>query len=190
MSVKSSEYETLLCEYSDRLGAIALLKQHRPYLEMIPSLRRPEASLITIPLPVVKVRRPQLSNKQQLTVPSVQETIHVPCDVAIVMCDPEWKIKLGSEILVFIHRPHEDFSHLLNRWRNCQVYLSQDYEWLMPPHEDHMLSEGADSIHPLFVLFEKTPHRIRKGLTGAFLPYIIPSFMPEDTQETPEMISD
>ncbi len=190
MSVKSSDYETLLCEYSDRLGAIALLKQYRPYLEMIPSLRRPEASLITIPLPVVKVRPPQPINKSQFSVPSVQEAIHLPCDVAIIMCDPEWKIKLGSEILVFIHRPYEDFSHLLSRWRNSQIYLEQDYEWLMPPSEQHMFSEGTDSIHPLFVVFEKTPQRIKKGLAGACLPYIIQSFMSEETQEITEMVSE
>ncbi len=47
MSVQQSDYETLLAEYSTRIGAIALLKQYRPYLEAIPSIRRPEQSLIT-----------------------------------------------------------------------------------------------------------------------------------------------
>ncbi|MBO1068768.1 MAG: hypothetical protein HEQ13_05030 [Dolichospermum sp. DEX189] len=48
---------------------------------------------------------------------------YLPCDIAIIMCDPEWKIKTSVEILVFIHRPHEDFSDLLGRWRQSQVYL-------------------------------------------------------------------
>ena len=39
MSIKSSEYEGLLCRYSSREGAIALLKQYRSYLERVPSLR-------------------------------------------------------------------------------------------------------------------------------------------------------
>jgi hypothetical protein len=56
MLVKPSDYEELLAEYSDRAGAIALLRRHRPYLELIPSLRRPEQSVISIPLPVVRLR--------------------------------------------------------------------------------------------------------------------------------------
>ena len=40
-------YETLLAEYSCRQGAIELLRQYRPYLGLIPSMRRPEESLIT-----------------------------------------------------------------------------------------------------------------------------------------------
>ncbi|MEA5534477.1 hypothetical protein [Crocosphaera sp. XPORK-15E] len=190
MSIKASNYEKLLCEYSDRTGAISLLKQHRPYLEMLPSLRRPQDSLITIPLPVVKVRQPQPLGESRLTSPNIQEAIHLPCDLAIIMCDPEWKIKLGSEIIVFIHRPHEDFSHLLTRWRQTQIHLDKDYEWLMPPKEQHMFSEGADKVYPLFVLFENTLERIKKGLKGACLPYIVQTSIAEETEEVLEMVSE
>jgi hypothetical protein len=51
MPVKQSDYEASLAEYSNHEAAIALLKKHRPYLEMIPSMRRPDESVITIPLP-------------------------------------------------------------------------------------------------------------------------------------------
>jgi hypothetical protein len=190
MSIKSSDYEQVLCEYSDRQGAISLLKKHRPYLEMLPSLRRPEESLITIPLPIVKVRLSQPLGESRLMSPNIQEAIHLSCDLAIIMCDPEWKIKLGSEILVFIHRPHEDFSHLLSRWRQTQVYLDKDYEWLMPPKEQHMFSEGADKIYPLFVVFEQTIERIKKGLKGACLPYVIQSSSKEEIEEFVEIISE
>jgi hypothetical protein len=159
---ESFYYETLLTEYSGREGAIELLRQYRPYLELIPSMRRPASSLITLPLPLVRIRQP-----------TARETLCLPCDLAIVMCDPEWKIKLGSEILVFIHRPGEDFSDLLKRWRETQCHLDKEYEWVMPPGEQHIFSEGAEEIHPLFVLSEKTPDRIRKGLTGACLPTVM-----------------
>ena len=66
MSVSKSDYETLLAEYSSRSGAIALLQQYRPYLETLPSIRRPEQSLITIPLPVVRIRRPDLPPDNQI----------------------------------------------------------------------------------------------------------------------------
>ena len=188
MSIKPSHYEQLLCEYSDRLGAISLLKQHRSYLEMLPSLRRPEESLITIPLPVVKVRHPKPFSENRFTSPNIQEAIELPCDLAIIMCDPEWKIKLGSEIIVFIHRPHEDFSHLLSRWRETQICLDKDYEWLMPMKESHMFSEGAEKVYPLFVVFENTLERIKKGLEGACLPYIIQSNLSVDKAEDFESI--
>ncbi len=58
MPVKQSDYEASLAEYSNHEAAIALLKKHRPYLEMIPSMRRPDESVITIPLPVVRIRNP------------------------------------------------------------------------------------------------------------------------------------
>lgn len=164
MPVQKSLYEASLAEYSNSLAAITLLKQHRPYLEMIPSLRRPDESLITIPLPIVRVRDPLTSEAQ---------TISLPCDVAILMCDPEWKIKTGVEILLFIHRPHEDFSDLLGRWRQTQVCLDRDYQWLMHPRYSHILSEGANTIYPLFVVFNETTERIQRGLVGAELPFII-----------------
>ena len=187
MPVKQSDFEILLAKYSDRASAIALLKQYRPYLEKLPSIRRPEQSLITIPLPIVRIRQIQSTNKLSVNTSSIPVATHLPCDLAILMCDPEWKIKMGAEILVFIHRPHEDFSHLLGRWRQTQVYLDRDYEWLMPPREQHMLSEAADSFYPLFILFDSTPERIKQGLVGAKLPYIIQttnSFSEEEITET------
>ncbi len=164
MPVQKSHYEACLAEYSNHQGAIALLKQHRPYLEMIPSLRRPDESIITIPLPIVRLRG---------EVTTVAEATCLPCDVAILMCDPEWKIKTGVEILVFIHRPHEDFSDLLGRWRQTQVWLDKDYEWLMPFRHSHILSEGTYTIYPLFVVFPETAERIKRGILGAELPFII-----------------
>ncbi|BAZ66328.1 MAG: hypothetical protein KME28_08610 [Pelatocladus maniniholoensis HA4357-MV3] len=47
MFIKESYYENSSAEYSNYIGAIALLKQYRPYLEMIPSLRRADESIIT-----------------------------------------------------------------------------------------------------------------------------------------------
>ena len=175
MSVKKADYETLLAEYSTRSGAIALLKQYRPYLEILPSVRRPEQSLITIPLPVVRIRRPELfsNNLLQTKIPRIATSLS--CDLGILMCDPEWKIKMGAEIIVFIHRPEEDFSDLINRWRKIQVDLDRDYEWLMPPNEQHMISEAAESINPLFVVFTGTSDRIKQGLAGAGFPYIVRS---------------
>ena len=174
-SVKKSDYETLLARYTTRSGAIALLKQHRPYLEALPSIRRPEQSLITIPLPVVRIRRPELTTNNPLQTKTPRVATSIPCDLAILMCDPEWKIKMGTEIIVFIHRPEEDFSDLVNRWRKTQVYLDQDYEWLMPPNEQHMISEAAEEINPLFVVFEGKRDRIKQGLAGAGFPYVVES---------------
>ncbi len=88
------------------------------------------------------------------------------------MCDPEWKIKTSVEILVFIHRPHEDFSDLLGRWRQSQVYLDKEYEWIMHPRHSHILSEGTNTIYPLFVVFNQTSERIQRGLVGADLPFV------------------
>ncbi len=175
MSIKQSDYETSLAEYSTRSGAIALLKQHRPYLEALPSIRRPEQSLITIPLPVVRIRRPEsdLNDPLQAKIPRIATAI--PCDLGILMCDPEWQIKMGAEIIVFIHRPEEDFSDLINRWRKTQVYLDRDYEWLMPTNEQHMFSEAAEEINPLFVVFEGTSDRIKQGLSGAGFPFVVQS---------------
>jgi hypothetical protein len=173
ISVKKADYETLLAEYSTRSGAIALLKQYRPYLEALPSIRRPEQSLITIPLPVVRIRRPELYSHDPLATKTPRVATSLPCDLGILMCDPKWKIKMGAEIIVFIHRPEEDFSDLINRWRQTQVYLDQDYEWLMPPTEKHMISEAAEEINPLFVVFEGTSDRLKQGLAGAGFPYIV-----------------
>lgn len=187
MPVKQSYYEALLAEYSNREAAIALLRQHRPYLEMIPSLRRADESLITLPLPVVRIRHSKQSAVTSLNLTQLRETVCLPCDVAILTCDPEWKIKMGVEILIFIHRPQEDFSNLLSRWRQTQVLLDKDYEWLMPPRYKHVLSEGVDSIYPLFVVFPETPERISRGLSGASLPFVLqmPDIsVPENSSET------
>ena len=171
MNLKQSDYEKVLAEYSCRRGAIAILKQYRPYLETLPSTRRPEESLISIPLPIVRISQPQHNSNSSLN--SLKLATPLPCDLGIIMCDPEWKIKMGTEILVFIHRPGEDFSGLLSRWRKTQVYLDRDYEWVMPLGEEHMLSEAADRIYPLFVLFESSPNRIKQGLNGVGLPFIM-----------------
>jgi hypothetical protein len=99
MSVKKSLYEASLADYSNHPAAIALLKQHRPYLEMVPSLRRPDENVITIPLPVVRLRHTTSAFEEG----GVAEVTCLPCDVAILMCDPESKLKTGAEIFVFIH---------------------------------------------------------------------------------------
>ena len=173
MSVKQSDYEALLSRYSNWDEAIALIEQYRPYLELLPSARLASESAIAIPLPPVRIR-----NFSPETTPSnfsaiSRQTILLPCDLAILTCDPEWKIKMGEEILIFIHRPDEDFSDLLGRWRQTQVWLDRDYEWLMPSSAKDMLSEGAGNIYPLFVVFEATPDRIKRGLVGANLPFVV-----------------
>lgn len=164
MPVQKSHYEISLAEYSNNLATVALLKQHRPYLEMIPSLRRPDESLITIPLPIIRIRK---------TETDLPQTTSLPCDLAILMCDPEWKIKTGVEILVFIHRPNEDFSDFLRRWRQTQVWLDKDYDWFMPPRYSHILNEGTNTIYPLFVVFSETPERIKRGLLGSDIPFVV-----------------
>jgi hypothetical protein len=30
----------------------------------------------------------------------VQGAVSLPCDIAILMCDPEWKIKMGVELFL------------------------------------------------------------------------------------------
>jgi hypothetical protein len=175
MTVKQADYEELLAEYSDHLGAIALLKEFRPYLEMIPSLRRPEESVITVPLPLVRIR-----GAKSAAMGEASEVLRLPCEVAILMCDPEWKIKTGGDILVFIHRPQEDFSDLLGRWRQTQICLNKGYEWLMPDQYQHILSEAAEETYPLFVVFPETPERIKRGLRGASLPFVTQVIDSED----------
>jgi hypothetical protein len=175
MSIQRSDYEQLLAKYSNHTDAVELLKQYRPYLEMIPSIRRSAESLITMPLPVVKLRK--VAANQQLNqfspVTATSKTILLPCDLAYLMCDPEWKIKMGGEILIFIHRPEEDLSDLLMRWRQTQVLLDHDYEWVMPQYYRHIISDGAEHLYPLFVLFNQTPEHIKRGLAGAHLPLTI-----------------
>ena len=173
MPVQQSHYEELLCEYSDSTKVVELLKKYRPYLEMMPSMRRPKESVIPIPLPTVRVREPISPSQQGGFSAAAQEVIGLPCDLGIIMCDPEWQIKVGVEIFVFIYRPYEDFSDLLMRWRNTQIWLSHGYEWLMPLQYKYILGDAAESIYPLFVIFEETPQRIIKGLKGAGLPFVV-----------------
>ncbi len=172
MPVYKSHYEELLATYSNHQHAVELLRQHRPYFEKIPSIRRSIDSIITIPLPVVQVRR-QLPQSELKSSDSSYELISLPCDLSLLMCDPEWKIKTGVEIVVFIHRPQEDFSDLVSRWRQTQVLLSRGYTWEMPLQFKHIFNEGAEKMYPLFVLFEDTSERIKRGLQGAFLPYVV-----------------
>jgi hypothetical protein len=184
MPVQSSHYEALLAEYCNASEAISLLKRYRPYLEMIPSMRRPHESLIPIPLPIVRVREGISLSHQSLTL-SAGEAVCLPCEVAILMCDPEWKVKIGVELFIFIHRPHEDFSDLLGRWRQTQVLLDKGYEWVMPTRYRYMISEEAESIYPLFVVFAQTPERIKRGLQGASLPFIVQT-LETDVEEEDE----
>jgi hypothetical protein len=88
------------------------------------------------------------------------------------MCDPEWKVKTGREIFIFIHRPGEDFSDLLDRWRQVEVILGDNYYWLLPWKHQQMMNEKGDAHYPLFVTLESTPARIIKGLSGCTLPTI------------------
>lgn len=175
MSIKPSDYEELLARYSHHTEAIELLKQYRPYMEMIPSIRRSEESLITMPLPIVKLRKAIIGQKINDFSPisATSKTILLPCDLAYLMCDPEWKIKMGGEIFIFIQRPEEDLSDLLSRWRQTQVLLDHDYEWIMPQYYRHLISEGAEHLYPLFVLFSQSEERIKQGLMGAHLPFTI-----------------
>ena len=171
MTIEKIDYEELLATYSLTTEAIALLRQHRPYLELMPSMRRPEDSLITVPLPIVRVRKLQAnSNSSGFGNIYSSEPMQLPCEVAFLMCDPEWKVKTGREIFVFIHRPGEDLSEILGRWRQTQVILGKEYEWILPLRHQHLLTEGADKIYPLFVLSQDSPDRIRRGLKGAHLP--------------------
>jgi hypothetical protein len=171
MTVSQIHYEELLAVCSGYQGALALLKNHRPYLELLPSMRRPDQSLVTIPLPNISVR--QSHPEATGPVRNTRTVVSVPCDVTVLMCDPEWKIKTGVEIFIFIHRPEEEFSELLCRWRQTQRLLSGGYEWLMPRQQQHLLAEGADTPYPLFVTFPQTPRRIWQGLKGAGLPVIV-----------------
>lgn len=92
--------------------------------------------------------------------------------MALLMCDPEWKIKTGQEIFVFIHRPDEDFSDLLMRWRQVEVLLEEEYYWLLPWRYHQTLNDRGDRHFPLFVTLSYTPERIESALSGADLPYV------------------
>jgi hypothetical protein len=196
MAVKPIQYESLLSTCSEYQGVMALLRQYRPYLEAIPSMRRPQESIVTIPLPNVRVRQTVQSTQPGTATISAGEAVPLPCDVVVLMCDPEWKIKTGVEIFLFIHRPHEDFSDLLMRWRQTQIFLDRGYEWMLPARHEHLLNDGADVARPLFVVFPESPERILKGLQGAGLPAVayeaslentVQAAMPmEDSEVLPE----
>lgn len=185
MSVKQSDYEAILSAYSNPDGAIAALAEYRPYLELLPSARLASESAIAIPLPAVRIRNFAATQERDRLNGVSRQTVLLPCDLAILTCDPEWKIKMAEEILIFIHRPDEDFSNLLGRWRQTQVWLDRDYQWLMPNNAKDMLSEGAGNIYPLFVVFEATTQRITRGLAGANLPFIV-----EKSQQLPDSLTD
>ncbi|MEA5451086.1 hypothetical protein VB780_21080 [Leptolyngbya sp. CCNP1308] len=172
MAIKPIQYETLLSVCTDHEGALELLKHHRPYLEAVPSMRRPEESVITLPLPNVRIRDGVHLNPHSQSI-ATGSVVTLPCDVALLMCDPEWKIKTGIEIFVYIHRPQEDFSDLLMRWRHTQILVDRGYEWLLPQRYEHLLSDGTDKTHPLFVVFPETPGHILQGLRGAGLPTVL-----------------
>lgn len=179
MAIKPIQYETLLSTCTDHHGALELLKRHRPYMEAVPSMRRPQDSILSLPLPNIRLRDAvHLSPHSPAIAPGAVVTL--PCDVALLMCDPEWKIKTGVEIFVFIHRPQEDFSDLLLRWRHTQILMDRGYEWLLPQRYSHLLSDGSDSSYPLFVIFPETPERILKGLKGAGLPVVVFPFDASD----------
>lgn len=186
MAVHPIQYDTVLSRCTQYDGALELLRRHRPYLETVPSMRRPDDSIITLPLPNVRVRENSLVGASETFV-DAGSAVTLPCDVAFLMCDPEWKVKTGIEIFVFIHRPEEDFSHLLMRWRRTERLLAQGYEWLLPKRFEYLLSDGAENSYPLFVVFPQTPTRILKGLQGAALPVVIYPFdtpMPEAEEPT------
>lgn len=137
----------------------------------MPSIRRSQESLITIPLPLVQVNSKLIDSQRQTK--ETPELISLPGNIALLMCDPEWKVKTGVEIFVFIHRPGEKFSQLLSRWRQTQILLSQGYRWQMPLGHKHIFGERADKIYPLFILSDGILERIQKGLQGAYLPVVM-----------------
>jgi hypothetical protein len=181
MSNHQIQYDSLLSHYSNPLEAIALLRAYRPYFELIPSLRRPIDSLISIPLPVVQISGAHLQQSHQ----------QLQCDLALIMCDPDWKVKTGQEIFIFIHRPNEDFSSLLHRWRQVEVTLGEEYYWLLPwKHRNNIISDRGEYHYPLFVTLDYSPARIAKGLDGASLPHVkaVPPVIdvPPDLEESEE----
>lgn len=186
MTLEPSHYETVLSLCTQYQGALEMLRRYRPYLEIVPSMRRPQDSIVTLPLPNARVRATSLVGITD-TLVGAGSVITLPCDVALLMCDPEWKIKTGTEIVIFIHRPQEDFSQLLMRWRRTERLLEQGYEWLLPKRFQHLLSDSAEVCHPLFVVFPQTPAHILKGLQGATLPVVVYPFeAEEEASDKPE----
>ncbi|MGD1851672.1 MAG: hypothetical protein ACFCBU_14120, partial [Cyanophyceae cyanobacterium] len=123
MGITQQDYEGLLADYSNPGKAIELLREHRPYLEMLPSMRRPLESILTIALPLVRVETQLLASSALSVIRDRQRNrwaedeaatavaqglegeqkrlpIQLPCDLALLMCDPEWQVKTGVEIFV------------------------------------------------------------------------------------------
>jgi hypothetical protein len=181
MTSHRAVYESLLAAYSNHEAAISLLQQYRPYVEMVPSIRRSQESLIALPLPIIKVRPVVNHSAQQFTsIGNGSTSVLLPCDLVYLLCDPEWKIKMGGEIIVMIHRPDEHFSDLLGRWRQTQIFLDCNYEWVMPNYYRHLMTEGSDRTYPLFVLNASSNERISRGLTNAHLPFVISNHVTTD----------
>ncbi len=181
MAMESTPCETLLVLCTEYRGALALLRQHRPYLEFVPSMRRPQESIVSLPLPNARVRHSSGEGASYL--------VNLPCDLVLILCDPEWEIKTGVEILVFIHRPQEDFSEILGRWRQTEVCLDGGYSWALPEAHQHLVNDGSDRAYPLFVIFPTSPDHIRRGLLAAGLPTVCFPFptpglgLPREPQE-------
>jgi hypothetical protein len=189
MSLSRDPYEELLASFSHHHRAVELLRNYRPYFERIPSIRRSSESVVTIPLPVIKVRQKQL-NVSKPSHETPYELIAIPCDLALLMCDPEWQIKTEVEFFVFIHRPGEELSDLLRRWRETQVLLSRGYSWEMPLRYQHIFSEGVEKPLPLFVLTTETSERIKRGLSGACLPAVTMPINEPDPQPSEALVED
>jgi hypothetical protein len=58
----------------------------------------------------------------------------------------------------------------------------------MPPRYQHILSDGTEDLYPLFVVFSETPERIKRGLRGAYLPYVVQT-LNSASDEMPESLS-
>ncbi len=191
-------YEELLASCCHYDGILSVLTQHRPYFEALPSIRRLQESMVIIPLPNVRSR--EISEVGGGKIDAHDYIRPVPCEIALMICDPEWKIKTGIEIVLFIQRPGEEFSDLLRRWRETQIELGQGVEWLMPRQYKHLLAEGTMKPHPLFVVFmpsesedgggavsplENRAVRTIHGLTGAGLPTAIHQMIDDDARAFP-----
>lgn len=173
MDSQDAQYDQLLAEYSNADAAVELLKRHRPYLELMPSMRRPLESILPIPLPLVRLR-----DAESRTYSSHR----LEADVALVLCDPEWKVKTDIEIFIFIHRPDERFYDLLSRWRQTQALLGHEYYWVFPRRYRDLMNDGGQHHYPLFVLFPDTPSHLRRGLKGAALPHIVHPLAPPEPE--------
>ena len=60
--------------------------------------------------------------------------------------------------------------------------------WFVSHSSAYRYSEGAETIHPLFVVFDQTPERIKKGLKGACLPMVVQSYRPALIDDCLELV--